>query len=100
MRRPSHSATVTAGLKWPPEMCPNAYAPVSTASPNASATPSRPTPTSSKRALSTAVPQPANTNQNVPISSTASRRPSPGGVGSPTPSTLLAHRRGDLTRGA
>ncbi len=72
-RRATASPTVTAGLKWPPEMCPTAYAIVRTASPKARATPSRPTPTPGKPAASTAVPQPASTSQNVPIASAPRR---------------------------
>jgi hypothetical protein len=63
-------------LKWPPEIVPNAYTPVSTARPNASATPRNPIPTelpSVGLAANTAAPQPPKTNQNVPMNSAASR---------------------------
>src|SRR5881394_3988939 len=46
-----------------------AYAIVSTVKPNANDTPSRPIPTLGKEAASTALPQPPNTSQNVPIDS-------------------------------
>src|SRR5688572_2234074 len=66
---------VTAGLKWPPEMCPTAYAIVSTVSPKASDTPRRPMPRLESgppnAAASTALPQPPNTSQNVPKASAA-----------------------------
>ena len=42
---------------------------VSTVSPNASATPANPIPSSGNAAASTALPQPPRTSQNVPISS-------------------------------
>src|SRR6266536_3230760 len=62
---------VTAGLKCPPETAPTAYAMTSTATPNATATPSRSTP--SLPASSTAVPHPANTSTNVPRNSAPRR---------------------------
>src|SRR5262245_29184259 len=71
-RPPAHSPTDTAGLKCPPEIGPNAYAPVSTVSPNASETPRRPIPTPGKVAASTALPHPPRTSQNVPRNSAAS----------------------------
>src|SRR5262245_13964287 len=71
-RPPAHSPTDTAGLKCPPEIGPNAYAPVSTVSPNASETPRRPIPTPGKVAASTALPHPPSTSQNVPRNSAAS----------------------------
>ena len=47
---------------------------VSTVRPKASATPSRPMPTSGKAAASTALPQPPSTSQKVPMNSAARRR--------------------------
>src|SRR5438874_4980768 len=44
---------------------------VTTLSPNASDTPTRPIPTCGKPAAMTALPHPANVSQNVPISSAA-----------------------------
>ncbi len=70
-----HSPSVTAGLKWPPEMCPTAYAMVSTVRPKAIATPRKPTPSPvsvsplTNIAANTAVPQPPNTSQKVPRNS-------------------------------
>src|SRR5450759_559814 len=85
-RPPTQSPTVTAGLKWPPETWPKAYAMVSTVRPKARATPSNPIPTSGNLAASTALPQPPSTNQNVPTNSADSRRPSPvAPVGRPPP---------------
>src|SRR5450830_1252635 len=63
---------VTAGLKWPPEICPRAKAPVNTVNPNASATPAKPIPRLGKPAANTALPVPPNTSQNVPSVSAAS----------------------------
>src|SRR5688572_13325361 len=71
-RPPVQSPIETAGLKWPPEIGPNAYAPLTTVRPNASDTPSSPMPTSGKAAASTALPQPPRTNQNVPSASAVS----------------------------
>src|ERR1700733_294593 len=65
--------TETAGLRWQPEMCPMAYAMVSTVRPKANETPSRPIPTLGKPAARTALPQPPKTSQNVPKSSAAAR---------------------------
>src|SRR6185436_12452700 len=62
----------TAGLKWPPEIGPSAYAPDSTVRPKANDTPSSPIPTSGKAAASTALPQPPRTSQNVPMNSAVS----------------------------
>src|SRR5581483_10101199 len=59
--------TDTAGLMWHPEMWPIAYAIVRSESPNAKETPKNPMPTWGNAAASTALPQPANTSQNVPI---------------------------------
>src|SRR5690242_18611953 len=71
---PAQSPTVTAGLKWPPEMCPTAYAIVSTVRPKAKATPVKPMPSCGKAAASTALPHPPNVNQNVPKNSAPIRR--------------------------
>src|SRR5688572_15848077 len=71
-RPPAHNPIDTAGLKCPPEIGPNAYAPVSTVNPNASETPVNPMPTSGKVAASTALPQPPRTSQNVPMNSAES----------------------------
>src|SRR3954468_18264363 len=71
MRPPASSPSVTAGLKWPPEMCPTAYAIVTTVRPKASETPTRPMPTAGNVAASTALPQPPNTSQKVPNASAA-----------------------------
>src|SRR4051794_10873198 len=68
-RPPAHRPTETAGLKWPPEIGPSAYAPDNTVRPKARDTPSRPIPTSGNAAASTALPQPPRTSQNVPIAS-------------------------------
>jgi hypothetical protein len=73
-RPPKHKPTVTAGLKWAPEIGPSAYAIVSTLSPNARATPAKPMPRPGNAAASTALPQPPSTNQNVPHSSAIDRR--------------------------
>src|SRR5258705_2751921 len=58
-------------------MVPNAYTPVSTVRPNASATPRKPipsdVPSDMNFAANTALPQPPNTNQKVPMNSAASR---------------------------
>jgi hypothetical protein len=53
-------------------MCPIAYAIVTTANPNASATPTNPIPDCGKAASNTAAPHPPNTSQNVPRNSAAS----------------------------
>src|SRR5690349_5345175 len=74
-RLPTARPTVTAGLKWPPETCPTAYAITSTLRPKANATPSRPMPTVGKAAARTAAPQPVNTRAKVPTNSAPSRRP-------------------------
>jgi hypothetical protein len=50
-------------------MCPIAKAIVSTVSPKASETPSKPMPTLGKAAANTALPHPPRTNQNVPKNS-------------------------------
>ena len=50
-----------------------AYAMVSTVSPKASATPSRPMPTCGNAAESTALPQPPKTSQKVPKNSAETR---------------------------
>ncbi len=71
-RPPAHRPTVTAGLKWPPEMWPTAYAIVSTVRPNASDTPTNPIPSPGKAAASTALPQPPNTSHAVPRNSAPS----------------------------
>ena len=71
-RPPAQSPTVTAGLRWQPEMCPMAKAIVSTVRPKASETPAKPIPSSGKAAASTALPQPPSTSQNVPMNSAAS----------------------------
>ena len=63
---------VTAGLKWPPEMWPTAYAITTTVSPKARATPSQPTPTSELVVARTAVPQPPKTRTKVPRNSAVS----------------------------
>src|SRR5215472_1470437 len=70
---PENKPTVTAGLMWHPEMCPIAYAIVSSVKPKASETPTRPTPTLGNPAASTAVPHPPRTSQNVPMNSAATR---------------------------
>jgi hypothetical protein len=54
-------------------MWPIANAIVNTVKPNASATPSKPIPTSGNAADNTALPHPPNTNQNVPMNSAALR---------------------------
>jgi hypothetical protein len=46
---------------------------VSTVRPNANETPNKPIPTFGKAAANTALPQPPNTNQNVPKNSAPSR---------------------------
>ena len=61
----------TAGFKWHPEMWPMAQAMVNTVRPKANDTPNRPIPTSGKAEARTALPQPPNTNQKVPINSAA-----------------------------
>ena len=70
------SPSDTAGLKWPPEICPSANTPVSTVSPKASATPANPmpiwTPLDRNFAASTALPQPPKTSQKVPRNSAPS----------------------------
>src|SRR6185295_507489 len=72
-KRPAaHKPHETAGLKWPPEIGPRAYAIVNTVRPNARETPVRPIPTSGKVAASTALPHPPNTSQSVPKNSAIS----------------------------
>src|SRR5580765_8525128 len=71
-RPPAHRPSVTAGLKWPPEIGPNAYAPVTTVRPKASETPRNPIPSAGNAAASTALPQPPKTSQNVPRNSLVS----------------------------
>ena len=73
-RPPAQSPMETAGLRWQPEICPTAKAMVSTVSPNASETPSRPMPTFGNAAASTALPQPPKTSQKVPKNSAPSCR--------------------------
>src|SRR6185436_9441732 len=68
-RPPAHNPTDTAGLKWPPEIGPSAYAQVSTVRPNASATPANPMPSCGNAAASTALPHPPRTSHNVPRNS-------------------------------
>src|SRR6185503_16118301 len=58
--------------KCPPDIGPNAYAPVSTVRPNASDTPARPMPTLGNVAARMALPHPPNTSQKVPRNSAAS----------------------------
>src|SRR3569623_3478158 len=70
MARPSD----TAGLKWPPEMPPTAYAMVSTARPAAKPTPMKPTPTVGNPAAIIAVPSTAKQSQKVPKNSAKSLR--------------------------
>ena len=53
---PIHRPNVTAGFRWAPEIFPKEYAIVRTVKPNASATPTRPIPTSGNLAASTALP--------------------------------------------
>src|SRR5258708_30103334 len=50
-------------------MCPIAYAIVRTVNPKANATPSSPIPTPGNAAARTALPQPPNTSQKVPMNS-------------------------------
>src|SRR2546423_4136439 len=71
-RPPAHNPIDTAGLKWPPDTGPSAYARVSTVSPNASDTPAKPMPRFGNAAASTALPQPPRTSQNVPRNSQTS----------------------------
>ena len=52
-----------------------AYTMVTTATPKAKAMPKTPMPSPGRPALSSALPQPANTNQKVPSASAARRRP-------------------------
>ena len=47
-RFPAHRPNDTAGLRWPPEICPMAYAIVRTVNPNASETPAKPIPRAGK----------------------------------------------------
>src|SRR5580765_4754876 len=84
-RPPAHRPSVTAGLKWPPEIGPNAYAPVTTVRPKASETPRKPIPSPGKAAASTALPHPPRTSQNVPRNSLVSL----GNIASPP---LATHR--------
>ena len=62
---------MTAGLIWQPEIWPMAYTIVTTATPKAKAMPTTPMPSPGRPALRSALPQPANTNQNVPSASAA-----------------------------
>src|SRR5436190_16525501 len=64
-RLPAHKPSVTAGLRWQPEMWPMAYAMVSRVRPNASEMPTLP----AAEPASTAVPQPPRTSHSVPINS-------------------------------
>ncbi len=68
-RPPDQRPRGTAGLRWQPDICPIANAMVNTVKPNAKETPSNPMPTFEKEAARTALPQPPNTSQNVPINS-------------------------------
>jgi hypothetical protein len=78
-----HKPKETAGFKWQPEICPIAYAIVRRDKPNASETPRKPKPKKfavsgncaslGNTAASTALPQPPNTNQNVPMNSAIHR---------------------------
>src|SRR5262245_43665440 len=72
-RLPTTSPIVTAGFRWQPEMWPIPYAIVSTVKPKAKATPRNPIPRFGNAAASTALPQPPNTNQKVPMSSASAR---------------------------
>src|SRR5690348_8425438 len=74
-RPPATRPADTAGLKWPPEIGPTAYAIVSTVKPKASATPTKPMPRFGNAAASTALPQPPITSQNVPKNSAPKRLP-------------------------
>src|ERR1700710_2952136 len=78
---------VTAGLKWPPEIGPKAYAPIITVRPRAMATPKKPTPSGfpapfpGKTAEKVAVPTRPNTRRNVPTVSAISRARVDGSAG-------------------
>ena len=65
----THAPTVTAGLRWPPEMWPMAETMMPRARPVATATGSVPAPVS---AAIVAAPAPMNTKTNVPMNSAAS----------------------------
>src|SRR3954462_5671703 len=70
MRPPTTRPTVTAGLKWPPEMGPTAKAIARTERPTAKATATRPDGGAEKRAA----PHTAVTSVNVPMNSAPSSR--------------------------
>src|SRR5256885_16420788 len=70
MRPPTTRPTVTAGLKWPPEMGPTAKAIARTERPTAKATATRPADGAEKRAA----PHTAVTSVNVPMNSAPSSR--------------------------
>ena len=67
MRPVTSIESVTAGLKWPPEMCPTAVTISPIASPFASACPTRSAPCSAE-------PAPKKISANVPTNSAASLR--------------------------
>ena len=77
---------VTAGLKWPPETWPTAYAIVRTVRPKASETPTKPmprpvsAPSAMCCAAKIALPQPPRTSQKVPRASAPRRWASLGSV--------------------
>ncbi len=68
IRRVIRNPKVTAGLKWPPEMCPTAEAITAITSPCANATPTSPAPTA-------IAPTPMKIRANVPTNSATRRRP-------------------------
>src|ERR1043165_8121589 len=70
-RPPTTRPTVTAGVKWPPEIGPTAKAIASTDSPTAKATATSPPP---EGAENNAAPQTAVTSVNVPMNSAPSSR--------------------------
>src|ERR1700710_877164 len=78
---------VTAGLKWPPEIGPKAYAPIITVRPRAMATPKKPTPSGfpaplpGKTAEKVAVPTRPKTRRKVPTVSAISRARVDGSAG-------------------
>jgi hypothetical protein len=82
-------------------MWPSAYAPVTTVSPNAMETPTKPIPrfvSGRKFEAITAAPHPPNTSQNVPRKGAPSRRPIVSIPNSFTTPTTAASATSSMTR--
>src|SRR4051795_9903203 len=72
IRRVTRNPIVTAGLKWPPEMCPSAVTAIASARPLASATTSRLG--SPAIVIETPAPIPMKKKKNAPMNSATDRR--------------------------